>query len=82
MNALCNEVVATYLTNALILSKLAKIMCHYAFFLIMRIMWSEPNYAILHNSGRPVYDLLSGYRGLLLALVAFNLMFVYLFASP
>lgn len=38
--------------------------------------------ASVHNSGRPVYDLLSGYRGLLLALVAFNLMFVYLFASP
>lgn len=45
-------------------------------------MWSELNYAIPHNSGRPVYDPLSGYRGLLLALVAFNLMFVYLFASP
>ena len=80
MNALCNEVVATYLTNAFV--KACENYVPLCIFLIMQIMRSEPNYAIPHNSGRPVYDLLSGYRGLLLALVAFNLMFVYLFASP
>ena len=40
------------------------------------------NSAAVHNSGRPVYDLLSGCRDLFLALVAFKLMFMYLFASP
>jgi len=66
------------------LSKLAKIMCHYAFFYYANYVLRAElcDSASVHNSGRPVYDLLSGCRGLLLALVAFNLMFVYLFASP